>query len=349
MKSQVSLEPPSTITSEQQLDDVLSTPSPALIDDLSKLDGDILILGGAGKMGPTLARQEQRALQEAGHPGGVTVVARFSDPSSRARLEEWGIRTVAADLLDRKAHAELPEAENIVFMAGRKFGSTGAESLTWAMNCYLPGIVAERYPHSRFAVFSTGNVYPLSPVSAGGSLETSPVGPVGEYAQSCLGRERIFQHFSNINSTPAVLLRISYAIDLRYGVLADVAQKVWTGDPVDVTTGHAAVIWQGDANAWCLRSLLHASTPPSVLNITGPIISIRETAEGFGRLLGRPPVITGEEAPDALVLNAGKAASLFGAPVVSIEQMMRWIAHWVESGGRTLNKPTHFEQRDGRF
>lgn len=349
MTRQSSLDLPTAITTEEQLDSVLSTPPSGLLADIARLEGDLLILGGAGKMGPTLARLAERALQEAGHPGKVTVVARFSDSAARTRLEDWGIRTLAADLLDRKAVEALPEAENIIFMAGRKFGSTGAEPLTWAMNSYLPGIVAERYPQSRFAVFSTGNVYPLSPVSEGGSLESASVGPIGEYAQSCLGRERIFEYFSGVNSTPAVLLRISYAIDLRYGVLADVAQKVSVGEPVDVTMGHAAVIWQGDANAWCLRSLLHASSPPSILNITGPVISIREAAEGFGRLLGRTPVITGTEAPDALLLNARLAAKMFGEPLVSLEQMMQWIAHWIQQGGRTLNKPTHFEQRDGRF
>lgn len=337
------------ITTSETLDEVLSRPSPGVIETLRSLPGDVMILGAAGKMGPSLARMARRAADEIGDGRAVIAVSRFSEAGLRDQIESWGIRTIAADLLDREALAGLPDAPNIVYMAGRKFGSTGAESLTWAMNTWLPGMVAERFPSARISAFSTGNVYPFVPSSGAGAAESEPVGPVGEYAQSCLGRERILGYFSSKNGTPMTILRLSYAIDLRYGVILDVAEKVFRGEPVDVTMGYACVIWQGDANAHTLMSLATCQSPPLILNMTGPKISIRDVAVRLGQLLEREPDIRGREADSALLVDASKAASLFGPPQVSLDQMLFWTAEWVKQGNKTLNKPTHFEARDGRF
>ena len=239
---------------------------------------------------------------------------------------------------------------NVVFMAGRKFGATGNESLTWAMNTYLPGRVAEKYRKSRIVVFSTGNVYPLTPVSHGGATETHPVNPIGEYAQSCLGRERVFEHASNQFGTPLAILRLNYAIDLRYGILLDIAEKVYGEKHVDLTMGAANVIWQGDANAVVLRSLMHCQSPPTLLNLTGPeIVSIRWLATRFGEIFGKAPAFEGIEADTALLSNAARCHQFFGYPLISLEQMVQWVAHWVEIGGTSLGKPTKFEVRDGKF
>ena len=342
---------PELIESEEQLDDLLTEPTPEAARALAESDGDLLILGVAGKMGPTLARLARRAIEGAGPRKRVIGVARFSEPAVERQLQAAGVETIRADLLAEGALASLPDAANVVFMAGRKFGSSGAESLTWAMNAYLPGEVARRYRGSRIVVFSTGNVYPLMPVGSGGATEDQPVDPVGEYAQSCLGRERVFEHFSLSHGTPVTIVRLNYAIDLRYGVLLDVATRVWSGQPVDVTMGHANVIWQGDANLAVLRSIGLAARPPRVLNLTGPeTVSIRQLALRFADLFGRPePTLTGVESPTALLSNAARAHALFGYPRVPLERMVRWVAHWVTREGRTLGKPTHFEARDGRF
>jgi nucleoside-diphosphate-sugar epimerase len=265
-------------------------------------------------------------------------------------LQRSGIETIHADLLDDQQLRSLPDAANVVFMAGRKFGSTGAESLTWAMNTYLAARVAERYRRSRIVAFSSGNVYPLVAVVDGGARETTPPAPVGEYAQSVLGRERMFEHFSARHGTPVCLLRLNYAIDLRYGVLLDIATKVFEGRPIDVSMGALNVIWQGDANSVCLRSFAQCQSPPFVLNLTGPeTLSVRVLAGRFGKLFDRPPLLEGQEAPTALLSNAGRCHELFGAPSVTAEQMIEWTAEWIKAGGVTLNKPTHFEIRDGRF
>ncbi|MBP7933984.1 MAG: NAD(P)-dependent oxidoreductase [Phycisphaerae bacterium] len=336
--------------SEEQLDDVLTEPTPSLVKNLSGLDGDIIILGVAGKMGPTLARLARRALDQAGSTSRVIGVARFSEPGLREQLERRGIETLAGDLLEPDVLAGLPDAPNVIYLAGRKFGSTGQEELTWAMNAYLPARVAEKYRQSRIVALSTGNVYPLTPVSRPGPDETTPTRPIGEYAQSCLGRERMFQYFSARNKTPVALVRLNYAVDLRYGVLVDVARKVHDGEPVSLAMGYANVIWQGDANAAILRCLRHCTSPPFILNLTGlEILSIREVAEVFGNMFGRKPVFEGKEEPTALLSNAGRYGDLMGPPLVSADQLINWVAHWVAAGGRLLNKPTHFEARDGRF
>jgi nucleoside-diphosphate-sugar epimerase len=341
---------PDPIRDVMDLENRLSGPAPALIDSLRRIEGDILILGVGGKMGPTLARMAVRACEAGGSPRRVIGVARFSSPGLQARLQSWNIETVACDLLDRQALRRLPDAPNVIYMAGMKFGATGQESLTWAMNTYLPGMVAERYRDSRIVVFSTGNVYPLTPASRGGCIETDPVGPVGEYAMSCLGRERMFEHFSRFYGTRAVTLRLTYANEMRYGVLVDLARRVFVGAPVDLAMGHVNVIWQGDANAETLQSLEHAASPPLVLNITGPEqLSVRQICEQYGQWMGRPVSFIGREAPDALLIEARRSHQLFGCPHVTARRMMEWAADWVMQGGESLGKPTHFEVRDGKF
>jgi nucleoside-diphosphate-sugar epimerase len=334
------------IASEQQLEDVLSQPSQADIDALAALEGDLMILGIAGKMGPSLAHRARRAA-----PGKRIVgVARFSDPTVRQQIESWGIETIPADLLDSGALSRLPDAPNIIYMAARKFGSTGNESLTWVMNTYLPGLVAERFRDSRIVAFSSGNIYPLSPVAHGGSTESSPLNPVGEYAQSVLGRERMFDHFSKCHGTPMVLLRLNYAVDLRYGVLLDIGRKVFERRPVNLTMGHANVIWQGDANSVCLRSFALCQSPPAILNLTGPeTLSVRWAARRFGEHFGIEPILEGSESETALLNNAARCHKLFGYPAVSVEQVIEWTAAWIGMGASTWNKPTHFETRDGKF
>ena len=314
------------------------------------MEGDLIILGVAGKMGPSLARRARRACDLAGVKKRIIGVARFSEPAVREGLEAAGIETVSADLLAPGALASLPDAPNVLHMAARKFGSTGAEHLTWAMNTLLPALVAERYPGARIVAFSTGNVYPLVLAAEGGATEDISPAPVGEYAQSALGRERIFEFFSLRNQTPMVMLRLNYAIDLRYGVLLDIGQKVFERRPVDVTMGHVNVIWQGDANSIALRSFKLCQSPLGVLNVTGPeIVPVRWIAQQFGNRFGIEPVFQGTEADTALLSNAARCHRLFGRPAVKVEQMIEWVAEWIRIGGATLAKPTHFETRDGRF
>ena len=338
------------IANEQQLEDVLAEPSQADARAMAEMEGDLLILGVAGKMGPSLAKRARRACERAKLPKRIIGVARFSDPSVQQELQAVGIETVSADLLAPGAMATLPDAPNVLYMAARKFGSTGAEHLTWTMNTLLPALVADRYAASRIVAFSTGNIYPLVPVAQGGASENTPTGPVGEYAQSALGRERIFEYFSQRNQTPMMFLRLNYAIDLRYGVLLDIGQKVFERRPVDVSMGHVNVIWQGDANSIALRSFALCQSPPVVLNVTGPeTVAVRWIARRFGERFGVEPVIEGTESATALLSNAARCHRLFGYPSVTIEQMIEWVAEWIGMGGATLSKPTHFETRDGRF
>ncbi len=338
------------IDSEAELEDVLSRPGEPDIHAMAVLDGDILILGCGGKMGPSLARLARRAADASGKKKRIIAVSRFSRQQVRDELAAAGVETIASDLLEPGALASLPDVPNVIFMAARKFGTSGAEYLTWAMNTFLPGLVAERYRNSRMVAFSTGNVYDLRPVVRGGADESSAVGPQGEYAQSALGRERMFEYGSNQWHTKVVLLRLNYAIELRYGVLVDIALAVYGQQPIDLRMGMFNAIWQGDANSMCLRSLAHCQSPPLVLNITGPeTISVREIAREFGKRFGREPVITGEESPTALLSNAARAHQLFGYPRVTRGQMVDWVAHWVANGRPLLNKPTHFQTRDGQF
>jgi len=341
---------PATIQDVDQLEELLSRPTPAALDALRTVDSDIVILGVSGKMGPTLARMAARGLAELGLPYRVYGVARFSQSASRAALDAAGVQTIACDLLDRAALADLPASRNVIFMAGQKFGTTGAQHMTWGINTYLPALAAERYADARTVVFSTGNVYPLLPVVSGGAREEDDPAPVGEYAASCLGRERIFEYFSRTRGLPCAMMRLNYAVEMRYGVLVDVARKVLGGEPVDVSMGAANVIWQGDANGQALGLLAHCAAPPFVCNITGPeTVSIRRVAEQFAELLGVEARMVGSEAPTALLSNAARAQQLFGYPTVSLRHMLEWIADWVSRGGALLNKPTHFETRDGKF
>ena len=339
-----------SIRDEVHLEELLSDPTEGVLRTMKILAGDIVVLGVAGKMGPTLARMAKRASAAAGVKRRVIGVSRFSSPALQQRLKNWGIETICCDLLDRAALAALPDAANVVYMAGMKFGSTGQEWRTWAMNTFLPGLVAERYQSSRIAVFSTGNVYGLSPVARGGSREEDELNPAGEYAMSCLGRERIFHHFSRLNQTKMTIIRLNYASELRYGVLLDIAQRVYDGRPVSLSMGYLNTIWQRDASAMSLESLAHASAPPNVLNITGPeTLHVRKVAEEFAARLGKTVSFEGTESNDALLSNSAKAFALFGKPEVGIGQMLDWIADWVVRGGSTLAKPTHFEERAGHF
>jgi nucleoside-diphosphate-sugar epimerase len=337
---------PKTISDTVALDDLLCRPSQALIDDLKKVDGDIMILGVAGKMGPTLA-----GLAKAASPGRRVIgVARFSEPGVEDRLKARGVETIHCDLLDETAIKALPKTRNIVFMAGRKFGAEGDLSLTWAMNAHVPALVAQAFSGSRIVAFSTGCVYPFVPVDGKGADEGLAPNPPGEYAQSCVGRERMFEYFSRKFSTPGRLFRLNYAIDMRYGVLHDIASKVLQGKPIDISLGHVNFIWQGDAAAQALRCLAHCEVPTSPINVSGhEILSVRDLAQKFGALLGREPVIVGKEEPTAWLTNTAQAVKLFGLPIVDTAQLIAWTADWVARSMPSLGKPTKYEVRDGRY
>jgi nucleoside-diphosphate-sugar epimerase len=337
---------PSRIADLEALEELMSRPSPELVASLARAPGDLMILGVGGKMGPTLARMAKRADPKR----RVIGVARFTEPGLEQRLDSWGVECIAADLLSREALARLPDAASVVFMAGRKFGSTGSEWLTWAMNAHVPALVAERFATSRIVAFSTACVYPfVSTAGEGAKEDVPPTAPSGEYANSCVARERLFQHFSHEHETPGRLLRLSYAIDMRYGVLHDVARKVLAREPIDLSMGHANIIWQGEANDWALRALAHCTTPTTPLNLSGPKVSIRAAAQALGERLGVAPVLTGQEAPTAWLVDCSEAFRLFGEPKVRLEQMLDWTADWVQRGGASLGKPTHYEARDGKY
>jgi dTDP-4-dehydrorhamnose reductase len=334
----------------EELDDLLSLPTTETIEAMAALQGDIVVLGIGGKMGPTLARMAKRASDLAGVSRRVIGVSRFSSSSLPALLQSWGIETHSCDLLDRSKYEALPEAPNVIHMAGMKFGSTNQEPRTWAMNAFLPGLVSERYTGSRIAAFSTGNVYGLSSINLGGSLETDELRPLGDYAMSCLGRERIFEHFSRTCEIPMSIIRLNYATELRYGVLLDIAERVLAGRPVSLHMGHLNTIWQADATAMSLQSLLHAASPPFVVNIAGPeMMSVRRIATDFAKRFNKDVRFEGVESGDAILSNAEKSFELFGYPTVSANQMIAWIADWAVRGGEKLGKPTHFEVRSGNF
>jgi nucleoside-diphosphate-sugar epimerase len=337
---------PDAIPDITALDDLLCRPSQALIDDLARVEGDIMILGVAGKMGPTLAGLAKAALPDR----RIIGVARFSDPGVKAWLQARGIETINCDLLNEAAIGALPQTPNIVFMAGRKFGAEGDLSLTWAMNAHVPALVAQAFPRARIVAFSTGCVYPFVPVDGKGANESVPPNPPGEYAQSCVGRERMFEYFSRKFSTPGRLFRLNYAIDMRYGVLHDIASKIMAGAPIDVSLGHVNFIWQGDAAAQALRCLAHCGTPTSPINVSGhEILSVRRLAAKLGALLNCEPVIVGSEQPTAWLTDTSQATKLFGLPVVDTERLIAWTADWVARSMPSLGKPTKYEVRDGRY
>jgi len=338
------------MTTIAKLQEEFLKPSAGLINDISKLEGDILILGAGGKIGPSIARLTRTALDLAGKNNRVIGVSRFSEAGLTEALNKDGIETISADILDDAQLQALPDAANVLFLAGTKFGTKDRESYTWAMNAYLPGRVAEKYKNSRIVVYSTGNVYPFVNVTSGGVTEEVKPNPVGEYGQSCLGRERMFEYFSSVHKTPVLIYRLNYAIDFRYGVLLEIAKTVLAGNPVDLTTGFVNVIWQSDANEMAIRSLLHCESPSKILNITGPeTVSVRWLAEEFGRQFNITPTYQGEEQQTALLSNAAESFRLFGYPRVTLKQMIGITAQWLKEGGETINKPTHFQERKGQF
>lgn len=341
---------PEKIMNEEQLDELLSKPSEEVVQQFKELDGDILFLGVAGKIGPSLALMAKRACDQAGVNKRIVGVDRFPDQEVKEKIESYGVETIQGDMLDRKFLESLPKVKNVYFLAGMKFGSEDNLSLTWAMNSLLPAMVVEHFKDSRIVAFSTGCVYPLVSVKSGGSLETDHPEPVGEYAQSCLGRERMFEYGSKRNNTPVALIRLNYSVELRYGVLVDIAQKVKNNQPVDLTMGFFNVIWQGDANDAVLRSISHAASPAWIINITGEeTLSVKEVAKAFGEEFGVEPKFVGDEADTALLSNSEMAFKIFGKPRVPIRKVIHWIAGWMEENKRILGKPTHFEVRDGKY
>lgn len=336
--------------SVEALEGQLTTPSPALVTDLAERAGDLVILGAGGKMGPTLAVLARRAMDQAGRTDDrVVAVSRWSDRHAAIALQEQGVHTVSIDLLAEDS-TTMPDGTDVIFMAGAKFGTSSAPHLAWAVNAALPDRVARRYRDSRIAVLSTGNVYPFMAIDGPGSAETDPTDPVGEYAMSCLGRERVFEYAAASRHTPVSIIRLNYAVDLRYGVLMDIAARILAGTPIDVTTSVFNVVWQGYANEVVLRSLGHASTDPFVLNVTGPeTVQVRQVAMDMAARLDRPVSFTGRPAGDALTADASKCHRMFGYPPVSASTLAQWQAEWMAAGMPTSSKPTKFDVRDGRY
>ncbi len=340
---------PETIETPEQLDEVITRPREETVDMMKRLEGDIMILGIGGKMGPTIGEMAVRAAQAAGVSKTVYGVSRFSDPSLPAALEARGVTCIPCDLLEPDGIEKLPKAENIIFMAGRKFGQVGSDHLTWALNTVVPANVARAFTDARIVVFSTGSIYDFRPVTSSGSSETDTFSSIGEYANSCLGRERIFEYYSRKGGSKVLQFRLFYAIDLRYGVLLEVGRRVFAGEPVNLDMGYANVIWQGDAADYAIRCLELAASPPEILNVTGERVRIRDAALKFGKLFGKEPRFEGSEAPTALLADISKMERLLGRPPTPPDTMIRWLAGWIERGGTTLDKPTHYETRDGRF
>ncbi len=338
------------IRTVEELEERLSRPSAADVAAAGRLDGDIGIIGATGKMGPSLARRVKRASDEAGSQRRVVAVARRFDPTAARDLTGAGIELVECDCLDRGAVDRLPPLANVLYLIGRKFGTAGRTDLTWAVNTLAAAHVAARFRESRLVVFSSGNLYGMVPVSSGGSRERDEPAPTGDYAQSCLGRERVVEYFSRERGTRCLLFRLNYAVDLRYGVLVDVGRRVFAGEPIDLRVGYANVIWQGDANSYAFRSLELAESPARILNVTGPeTIRVRDLAEWFGRRFGRAPRFEGCESEAALLSDASACHAALGAPEVGLEMAREWAAAWIESGGPSLGKPTRYEVADGRY
>ncbi|MDI1251083.1 MAG: NAD-dependent epimerase/dehydratase family protein [Lacunisphaera sp.] len=336
---------------DRDIELLLSTPTPGATEAVTRLPGDFMVLGVGGKMGTTAAVMLRRALDAVGRKDAtVTGVSRFSRPEARAELEGLGVRTLSCDFTDAAQVTQLPVAANVLFLAGQKFGTDDAPGLTWIQNTVVPAIIAQHFRKSRMVVFSTGCVYPFAPVTGTGAKEGEPVAFLGEYASTCVGRERVFTHFSQQFGTPVLIYRLNYSVELRYGVLVDLALKVRDGEPVDLTMGWLNCIWQGDACARAIQCLAHTASPPKILNITGPEkLSIRQLAEEFGRRLGRAPVLTGTEAPTAWIADAGESMQLFGPPAMPLGNMLDLVAAYVQADGKLLGKPTHFETRSGKF
>lgn len=334
----------------QQLEDQILAPSAALIADIKQIKGDIMLLGIGGKMGPSMAQLAIRAIKAAGLDKKVYGVSRFSTPELRQELDDMGVYTIACDLLQEEDLKKLPQVPNIIYLAGHKFGTTGNEDFTWAMNTYLPGLVASHFKTSNIVAFSSGNVLPFVPISDGGVSEEAAPEPIGEYAQSCLGRERIFEYFSKKNNTPVLIYRLNYAVDFRYGVLVEIAKNVKAQQPIDLTSENVNVIWQGDANEIAIRSLLHCQSPAKMLNVTGPeILSTRWIAERFAEHFGTQALFTGQSAGTALLNNASECHRLFGYPRTTIREAIEITAQWMTEGGELWRKDTHFQERKGKF
>ncbi len=335
---------------EEKLDTLLTTPSDALVEDVKKIKGDIMVLGAGGKMGPTLCILAKNAIEKAGVQKRVIAVSRFTDPIATELLHKNNVETISCDLLNTEQLRALPETENIIYMAGRKFGTDGSEWKTWAMNATLPAFVAEKFQKSNIVVFSSGNIYPIVPLSGGGCSEEDKVGPIGEYTMSCLARERAFEYAANHYGTKIFMYRLNFAVDLRYGVLYDMADRIMKGEPISIATPVLNCIWQGSANEIAIRGLLHAESPAKIMNVTGPeTVSIQKAAKMLGKILGKEPIFEGEPGNDAYLNDSAEAMETFGYPAVSIRTLIRWQAEWILDGGRALGKPTHFEERKGSY
>ncbi len=341
---------PHQIESEAQLDELLTTPSEQLVESITSLVSPLVVLGAGGKMGPSLVMLAKRAAEQAGHPLEIVAVSRFQNRDTRNWLTDRGIETRAVDIFDSKQLASLPDSPNVVYLVGLKFGSSKNPIPTWATNTVGPVLASERYAGSRIVALSTGNVYPLSSISSGGSIESDALTPIGEYANAAVARERVFQHYATIKQTAAALVRLNYAHDLRYGVITDIAHKVWHRQPIDLSMGYFNAIWQGDANNLVLRSFSLCAVPARSLNVTGTqLLSVRDVAGQLGALLGREPVFHGQEDATALLSNTATMVQELGEPSVAIDQLVSWIAHWTSINGATLGKPTHYQTRDGKY
>ncbi len=336
-----------TALDEHRLEDMLSEPTEATRKAVARLKGDIVVLGAGGKMGPTLAMMLKKA---SGDKKTIYAVSRFSNPSVKSRIQQAGVKTLEANLLDDSVYPQLPDVENVFYLVGMKFGATGNQPLTWAQNSFVPTLAARHYRNAKIVAFSTGNVYPLVAVGSGGAVEETAPDPIGEYAQSCLGRERMFQYFSQLYGTPVTLIRLNYANEPRYGIIVDLTLKILNDEPIDLTMPAVNLIWQRDANDYIIQSISLAKSPPAILNVTGPdTVAIRQLAEQIGGQLGKKPEFVSREAETSLLSNASQCFSLFGYPKMTLNEMVSVIVRWVASGKLVLSKPTKYHIRNGKF